>query len=89
MKTRIRIGRDGPALVADERTGAPKLVYDDGFFLFGRSMDQLEKQIADDCGLSLRTVRRHLRIAEKRGWIERIETEDGAGIRFDIPEVKS
>jgi hypothetical protein len=83
-----RIGRDGPALVADDQTGAPKLIYSDGFFLLGRSMSELENQIASDCGLSVRTVRRQLDFAEERGWIERYETEDGAGIRFDIPEVQ-
>jgi predicted transcriptional regulator len=83
-----QVGRNGPTLVADEKTGAPKLIYRDGFFLLGRSMHQLETQIAADCGLSVRTVRRHLHLAEERGWIERIETEEGVGIRFDIPEVE-
>jgi len=83
-----QLGKNGPALVADERTGAPKLIYADGFFLLGQTMRELEETIASDCGLSLRTVRRHLRIAEERGWLERFETEDGVGIKFTIPGVE-
>jgi predicted ArsR family transcriptional regulator len=66
----------------------PKLIYDDGFFLLGQSWKQLEEQIAADCGLSVRTVRRHLRLAEVKGWIERIKTEDGVGIKFTVPGVE-
>ena len=66
----------------------PKLIFNDGFFLLGQSMKQLEEQIAADCGLSVRTVRRHLRLAEVKGWIKRIETEDGVGIKFTVPGVK-
>ena len=66
----------------------PKLFYQDGFFLIGKTRRQLEKQIAKDCGLSMRTVRKHLRLAEERGWIEQIETDDGVGIKFNLPEVQ-
>ena len=66
----------------------PKLIYDDGFFLLGQTMKQLEEQIATDCGLSVRAVRKHLRLAEDRGWLERIETEDGVGMKFTVPGVK-
>lgn len=64
-----------------------RLIYDDGYFLLGQSWEQLEEQVAADTGLSVRTVRRHLDLAEERGWIERLETEDGVGIKFTVPEM--
>jgi hypothetical protein len=84
----MKLPKNGPELIAAGDGSKPRLIYDDGFFLLGQSWKQLEKQIAADCGLSIRTVRKHLEIAEGRGWIERIESPEGVGIRFVIPEVK-
>jgi hypothetical protein len=83
-----RVGKNGPLLVSDSRLRKPKLIYNDGFFLLGTTWKELEECIAADAGSSVRTVRKHLALAEERGWIERMESEDGVGIKFLIPEVK-
>jgi hypothetical protein len=84
MKKRLR---KNVLQLVDDKQAKAQLVYEDGFFLLGQTWRQLEEQIAADCGLSVRTVQRHLDLAEERGWIKRLETKDGVGIKFTAPEM--
>jgi hypothetical protein len=65
----------------------PRIVFDDGFLMPGTSWDQFVNLIAAGARISPRLARKHLALAEKEGWIERVPSSDGSvAIRLTIPE---